>query len=677
MSSLNAAAALEPLRVVLVDLSQGLDTLRPAAHDDRDVFAVFFWRNLPLGAAHLTSAQRRHDGSLQQLVAAAIAPAVADRLGEIPRLDGEHVDPQGELLRRLDAQDDEPRPTGPLPMSLIVCTRDRPAELTRCLTSLSKLAVDVQEIVVVDNGSAQDTVSAVTDRFPKVRYVAEPRPGLSRARNTGLAATSCPIVAFTDDDVTVTPDWAWRLWQAFSAPEVMAATGLVLPAELETPAQVAFEQRLGGFGRGYRELTYGPEFFRRHRARGVPAWRVGAGANMALRREAIDHVGEFDVRLGAGAAGCSEDSELWYRLLAEGWTCRYNPAAVVFHHHRSDPGQLRRQAHAYLRGHVAALFVQFARYRHAGNLRRVFASLPRYYLLRGPLELRRLAAPTSTFLAEFTGYVRGLRFLPSAFRTRPPEPTAGPRTSAPGRLSPRGRFLRRNPYPHPLTEGLFYREKMRAIHRIARDRPVARVLEVGGGQSALTSMLYEGALVVNIDLHGAYAQASPNRRDNLHFAAADATSLPFADATFDAVTMFDLLEHIPDDATAAAEALRVVRPGGFVLVTSPNERWRFPYYRPFRRLCPTDEDMMRRWGHVRRGYAVEELQELFGAPPSARSTFINPLTVITHDLGFSRLGRRPRMALVAIATPLAWLGYHVSGPAARGTETATRWDRPE
>ena len=80
-------------------------------------------------------------------------------------------------------------------------------------------------------------------------------------------------------------------------------------------------------------------------------------------------VGGFDERLGAGAAGCSEDSELWYRLLAAGHTVPYEPAAVVFHHHRSDVEAVRRQAAAYLEGHVAALFIQFARrYRHLGNL---------------------------------------------------------------------------------------------------------------------------------------------------------------------------------------------------------------------------------------------------------------------------------------------------------------------
>jgi GT2 family glycosyltransferase len=97
---------------------------------------------------------------------------------------------------------------------------------------------------------------------------------------------------------------------------------------------------------------------------------------MAFRRDAFERVGLFDERLGAGASGCSEDSELWYRLLAEGHRCRYWPSAVVLHHHRADWESLRQQIYSYMRGHVVALFVQFERYRHWGNIYRAFVAVP-------------------------------------------------------------------------------------------------------------------------------------------------------------------------------------------------------------------------------------------------------------------------------------------------------------
>ncbi len=85
-------------------------------------------------------------------------------------------------------------------------------------------------------------------------------------------------------------------------------------------------------------------------------------------------------------------------------------------------------------------------------------------------------------------------------------------------------FLRDNPYPNPYTEGLFYREKMRAIHRIAPDVPMKRILEVGGGRSGLTSLLYPDAQIVNIDLNGEYASAPCNQRPVVRFVCGDATN---------------------------------------------------------------------------------------------------------------------------------------------------------
>ena len=62
-------------------------------------------------------------------------------------------------------------------------------------------------------------------------------------------------------------------------------------------------------------------------------------------------------------------------------------------------------------------------------------------------------------------------------------------------------FLSCNPFPHPLTQGFFYREKMRAIHYIAPNQPYENVLEVGGGQGGLTALLYPRSQVTNIDLN--------------------------------------------------------------------------------------------------------------------------------------------------------------------------------
>ncbi|MBA3368502.1 MAG: glycosyltransferase, partial [Geodermatophilaceae bacterium] len=547
-------------------------------------------------------------------------------------------------------------------VSVIICTRDRPEQLRRALTAVQALSPEPDEVLVVDNASTSSATREVVQCYPGVRYAHEPRPGLSVARNRGLRETSGEVIAFTDDDAEVRPNWLAGLLAGFDAPEVMAVTGLVLPAALDTEGQLLFENHLGGFGQGYRSQLFDSAFYRGMRRYGVPVWRIGAGASMAVRRQAFDLVGGFDERLGAGAAGCSEDSEFWYRLLAQGWRCRYEPAAVAVHHHRADRHEVRRQARAYLRGHVVALFAQHVRNQDAGNVRRAFVGLPRFYLGR---LAQAVFVSDDTVTAEIKGFLGGL--VSGAL--------AVPWMVRDGALAPRRKFLAGNPFPHPYTEGFYFRDKMRAIHRVAPFGPLHHILEVGGGASGVSALLYPRAHVVTADLepgHGAVAAHT----ERAQFLCADATRLPFSDGVFDAVTFFDVLEHITDDAAAVREAIRVLVPGGVILVTAPNESWRFPYYSVAAPICPTDEDVMAEWGHVRRGYALSELNRLVGSDALRWGTFINPVTVLNHDLAFSRLPSRVRRGLLSVLAPVSWLAYVLHRPHWPGTETAAVWRTP-
>jgi SAM-dependent methyltransferase len=240
--------------------------------------------------------------------------------------------------------------------------------------------------------------------------------------------------------------------------------------------------------------------------------------------------------------------------------------------------------------------------------------------------------------------------------------------------APLGRFLASNPFPKGLTDGLFYREKMRAIHRIAPSRigPPGRVLEIGGGRSGLARILYPEAEVVVLDIDFELGRQQPPWAKS-HFVCGDALKLPFPDDSFDIVTLFDVLEHIEDDRSAAREALRVVRPGGHVLVSTPHATWRYPYYGFMRRFCPDERELFREWGHVRRGYRSEELAALFAMAPERSATFINPVTAFFHDVSFSRIGARRRRILYALAAPVTLLGYLMHRPSTRGTETALAW----
>ncbi len=243
------------------------------------------------------------------------------------------------------------RAVSPAPLSVIVCTRDRPADMASCLAALARLDPAPHEILIVDNAPATEATSRLVQDYPNFRYVREPQPGLDHARNRGLAETSGDLVAFTDDDVVVDPGWVGALLDAFDAdPAIGLITGLVEPLEQETRAQIFFE-RYGGFGRGCRR-TYSQV----PRARRMPwtlvgAGQLGAGANMAFRREVFDRIGLFDPVLDVGTPTLGGgDHDIFFRVLHAGYLCVYEPAALVRHRHRRTVAELRRLLFSY--GHA-------------------------------------------------------------------------------------------------------------------------------------------------------------------------------------------------------------------------------------------------------------------------------------------------------------------------------------
>ena len=230
-------------------------------------------------------------------------------------------------------------------VTVVVCTRDRPEELGRCLDSLAAMDHRPHEVLVVDNAPATDATRRLVERRGgAVRYALEPEPGLDHARNRGIASATGDVVAFTDDDVQVDPQWVSVVAATFASdPSVAAVTGIVLPAELETEPQVLFER--------YRSFARG---FRRQRASfdgpGAVASRYGltgdfgTGANMAFRRDLFDRIGPFDPALDVGTpARGGGDLEMFFRVLKEGHTLVYEPRAMVRHRHRRTMAELTRQ----------------------------------------------------------------------------------------------------------------------------------------------------------------------------------------------------------------------------------------------------------------------------------------------------------------------------------------------
>jgi O-antigen biosynthesis protein len=150
-------------------------------------------------------------------------------------------------------------PTGRPFITVVVPTKDRPAQLARCLTTLLAMDYPSYEVLVVDSAPSgfdgKDVVDAMQPAS-RLHYLVEPRPGSSRARNLGLAQARGDIIAFTDDDVVVDRLWLAAMADCFSAqPQLACATGLVLPARLDSAAQRWFEE-YGGFSKGFHPRTF-------------------------------------------------------------------------------------------------------------------------------------------------------------------------------------------------------------------------------------------------------------------------------------------------------------------------------------------------------------------------------------------------------------------------------------
>ena len=253
------------------------------------------------------------------------------------------------------------RPPRAAPLTVVVCTRERPDDLVRCLAALAPLAAAGHQLVVVDNAPLTDATAKVAARFP-VQYECEPRVGLSHARNRGLQAARHPLVACTDDDAVPDAHWVDALADAFDE-RIGCVTGLVLPIELRTEAQHAFEVYAE-----HRHIFTTREFSAAS-IRPAAAGVVGFGANMALRRDLALRVGGFDPRLGAGARTCSgEENDMFARLLDAGASIAYTPNALVWHRHRETEAELRRCIFGYGVGLYAFLTKRLVEQRDLGAL---------------------------------------------------------------------------------------------------------------------------------------------------------------------------------------------------------------------------------------------------------------------------------------------------------------------
>lgn len=372
----------QPALVQIVDIDRPLPIVAKRLPDDPSKFyerAVLFVRihEKPVGMIELSIPNEEiSPEDLANEVWARLSVEINDHL----KGDGQ---PAIEGLSKEGFETDETPPcwehiaNGDLPfISVVIATRDRPGELERNLHSILQLSGPPFEVIVVDNASATDaTKKLIAESFandPRVRYVAEPRAGISPARNRGAQEANGEIIAFTDDDVLVDNNWLRAIASRFKAnPEADVVTGVVLPAAFDTHSQLLFEE-YGGFNKGYsphlftskREPEYSPLY-------PFTAGSFGSGNNMAFRTDAFKRFGGFDTRLGVGSpARSGEDLDLYLSIILSGGTIAYEPAAIISHFHRADYQGLRHQLFNYGVG-LSALYTKWLLLRPMEVLSRV------------------------------------------------------------------------------------------------------------------------------------------------------------------------------------------------------------------------------------------------------------------------------------------------------------------
>jgi glycosyltransferase involved in cell wall biosynthesis len=275
-----------------------------------------------------------------------------------------------------------------LAVSVVVPTRNRDEQIAGCVESILA-TTGFRELIVIDQSDGSATEKALA-RFsdPRLRYVRTDTRGVTIARNLGIDLSTGDIIACTDDDCRVAPDWASTISALFTAdPEASVICGRVhVPGELN---------QSGGYAANFEPQV------REWRGRYPPPdadW--GITANLALRREVIARVGNFDPILGAGAPlGSGGEPDFIFRVLRAGLKVVNAREVVVEHVGVRAPGEeTLRLKHRYAAG-IGAAFYKHVRLGDRAAIRIYLSFL---------LWAIRLAW---TNLLHFGGRPRGLRFL--------------------------------------------------------------------------------------------------------------------------------------------------------------------------------------------------------------------------------------------------------------------------
>ena len=298
-------------------------------------------------------------------------------------------------------------------LTVVICAYNAATTLDECLRYTCDLDYPGLEILVVDDGSTDDTAE-IAASHPRARLLRIPHGGLAVARNTGLEAAAGELIAYLDSDAYPSPEWPYYLALGLDGPTVGGVGGPNVPPPQAGPG----EQRVARAPGGPVHVLFSDD-----RAEHVP------GCNMAFWKQMLLEVGGFDpVYTSAG-----DDVDICWRVLNRGWDIAFHPAALVWHHRRGGLRPYLRQQLGYGRSEALVearhpdRFTTWGTARWRGSIYDAAApALSRQRVYRGPYG-------TAAYQSVYRG---GGHALDLAHQVGVPALTAGLLTAPLGLLAP-------------------------------------------------------------------------------------------------------------------------------------------------------------------------------------------------------------------------------------------------
>ena len=259
-------------------------------------------------------------------------------------------------------------PAAPPKISVVICAYNAERTMQACLESLRTLRYPNFEVIVVNDGSTDRTLE-IAQQFPEFRIISQENKGLSAARNVGIAASTAEIVAFTDSDCVVDPDWLTYLSYTFVNGGFVAVGGPNLPPPEESRTAACVASSPGG----PTHVLLNDQV-----AEHIP------GCNMAFRKDVLEKIGGFDPVFRAAG----DDVDVCWRLQNDGHVIGFSAAAMVWHFRRNTVKTYLKQQMGYGAAEALLFFKHPYRFNFLGQskwLGRIYGDLEHSLFLRRPV----------------------------------------------------------------------------------------------------------------------------------------------------------------------------------------------------------------------------------------------------------------------------------------------------